>query len=55
MEKVRIQDDLYSYVNQEWIDQAVIPDDKPLTGGFALLADGVEERLIDDFENGQKV
>ena len=50
MEKVRIQDDLYSYVNQEWIDQAVIPDDKPLTGGFSLLADGVEERLIDDFE-----
>ena len=50
MEKVRIQDDLYSYVNQKWIDQAVIPDDKPLTGGFALLADGVEEILIDDFE-----
>lgn len=49
MAKVRIQDDLYNYVNGEWIEQAVIPDDKPTTGGFADLAVGVEELLIRDF------
>lgn len=49
MEKVRIQDDLYHYVNQEWLDQAVIPDDKPTAGGFADLAKEVEETLIRDF------
>ena len=27
MEKVRIQDDLYNYVNGEWIEKAVIPAD----------------------------
>lgn len=49
MEKIRIQDDLYHYVNQEWLDQAVIPDDKPTAGGFADLAKEVEETLIRDF------
>ena len=37
MEKVRIQDDLYTYVNQEWMDQAIIPEDRPTVGGFADL------------------
>ena len=32
MEKVRIQDDLYTHVNQETLDQLVIPDDKPTAG-----------------------
>ena len=50
MEKVRIQDDLYHYVNGEWIEKAVIPADKPTTGGFADLAVGVEEKLIEDFK-----
>ena len=26
MEKVRIQDDLYNYVNGEWLEKAVIPE-----------------------------
>lgn len=30
--KIRVQDDLYKFVNQEWIDNAVIPDDKPTAG-----------------------
>lgn len=50
MEKVRIQDDLYNYVNGEWIENAVIPDDKPVTGGFADLGDEVEKTLMADFE-----
>ncbi len=49
MSTIRIQDDLYNYVNGEWIEQAVIPDDKPTVGGFADLADGVEDKLIADF------
>ncbi|MBP5343161.1 M13 family metallopeptidase [bacterium] len=51
MKKVRIQDDLYTYVNQEWLESAVIPDDKPTTGGFAVLADGVEKLMMDEFKN----
>ena len=51
MEKVRIQDDLYTYVNQEKLDQLVIPDDKPCTGGFVLLADGVEKILMNEFND----
>lgn len=48
-EKVRIQDDLYLYVNQKKLDELVIPDDKPVAGGFSLLADGVEKTLMTDF------
>ena len=50
MEKVRIQDDLYTYVNQEKLEELVIPDDKPCTGGFVLLADGVEKIMMKEFE-----
>lgn len=48
MEQVRIQDDLYNYVNGEWIEHAVIPDDRPSTGGFVDLRDGVEKLLTAD-------
>ena len=47
--KVRIQDDLFTYVNQEKLDQIVIPDDKPVAGGFAELAQDVEKTLMTDF------
>ena len=56
-ETVRIQDDLYHYVNGEWIKKAVIPADKPMTGGFATLAEDVEKLLMDDcakFANGEE-
>ena len=49
MEKVRIQDDLYNYVNQEKLEQLVIPSDKPCTGGFSTLADEVEKTMMDEF------
>ena len=49
MEKVRIQDDLYTYVNQEKLDQLVIPDDQPATGGFSTLALDVEKIMINEF------
>ena len=49
MEKVRIQDDLYHYVNQEKIDELVIPDDMPSIGGFNTLHKDVEKLMIDEF------
>lgn len=49
MDKIRVQDDLYLHVNKEWLDNAVIPDDKPTTGGFSDLDKHVEELLIGDF------
>ena len=50
MENIRIQDDLYMYVNQETLDKLVIPDDKPIAGGFAELSDGVEKIMMEEFE-----
>ena len=50
MENIRIQDDLYTYINGETLDQLVIPDDKPTAGGFAELADGVEKIMMNEFE-----
>ena len=50
MENIRIQDDLYMYVNQETLESLVIPDDKPTAGGFSELADGVEKIMMDEFE-----
>ena len=47
--EIRAQDDLYRHVNQEWMDKAVIPDDKPRIGGFSDLDEGVEKLLIGDF------
>ena len=50
MEKVRIQDDLFTFVNQEALDKLVIPDDKPTAGGFQVLADDVEKLMIGEFK-----
>ncbi len=50
MENIRIQDDLYMFVNQKKLDELVIPDDKPCAGGFNELADGVEKIMMDEFE-----
>ena len=38
MENIRIQDDLYTYVNQAKLDELVIPEDMPGAGGFATLS-----------------
>ncbi len=53
-EAVRIQDDLYHAVNDEWIQQAVIPADKPATGGFMTLDEDVEKLLMADFAAFEK-
>ena len=49
MEKVRIQDDLYTYVNQAKLEELVIPDDMPMAGGFAALSTDVEKLMIGEF------
>ena len=49
MKKIRIQDDLYTFVNQEKLEQLVIPDDQPCTGGFNTLAVGVEQLMMKEF------
>ena len=46
MEKIRIQDDLYTYVNQTKLDELVIPADMPVAGGFATLSTDVEKLMI---------
>ncbi len=50
MENIRIQDDLYMFVNQEKIEELVIPDDKPCAGGFNELADSVEKIMMGEFK-----
>lgn len=54
MEKVRIQDDLFNFVNGEWIEKAVIPNDRPVTGGFANLDKDVENLMINEFKEMSK-
>ena len=51
MEKIRIQDDLYTYVNQAKLDELVIPDDMPIAGGFATLSTDVEKLMIGEFND----
>src|SRR5699024_10350054 len=50
IDKELIKDDLYQAVNGEWLETAVIPDDKSSTGGFMNLRDGVEELLMADLD-----
>ena len=54
MENIRIQDDLYMYVNSEKLEKLVIPDDKPAAGGFSELADSVEKIMMGEFEEMTK-
>ena len=51
MEKIRIQDDLYTYVNQEKLEELVIPDDMPVAGGFATLSTDIEKLMIGEFND----
>ncbi|MGF2942496.1 M13 family metallopeptidase [Enterococcus xiangfangensis] len=48
MDTTKIKDDLYEAVNGEWIKDAVIPADKPATGGFQDLVDEIDDLLIAD-------
>ena len=54
MRKLRIQDDLFHYVNQEKLDSLVTPDDMPSIGGFNTLDKEVEELMINEFNQMSK-
>ena len=49
MEKIRIQDDLYTYVNQAKLEEMVIPEDLPVTGSAMSLMVNVEKLMIGEF------
>ena len=49
MEKIRIQDDLYTHVNQAKLDELVIPEDMPVMGSAMALSTGVEKLMIGEF------
>lgn len=54
----RLQDNFYDAVNGEWAKTAVIPDDKPTTGGFSDLNDEIEKLMLDvtdQWLNGENV
>lgn len=53
MERTKIKEDLYEAVNGEWIKTAEIPADKPATGGFQDLVDGIDELLMTDTKKMQ--
>ncbi len=41
--------DFYEAINGEWFKTAVIPSDKPATGGFQDLVEGIDQLLMSDF------
>ena len=49
MEKIRIQNDLYTYVNQARLEELVIPEDLPVMGSPMALSTGVEKLMISEF------
>ena len=49
MEKIRIQDDLYTHINQARLDELVIPEDMPVMGSAMTLSTGVEKLMIGEF------
>ena len=49
MEKIRIQNDLYTYVNQARLEELVIPDDMPVIGSAMALMTGIEKLMIGEF------
>ena len=51
MDNIRIQDDLYTYVNQAKLDELVIPDDMPVTGSAMALMTGIEKLMIGEFNS----
>jgi putative endopeptidase len=46
MDKNLLKQDLYEAVNGDWLKTAVIPADKPATGGFQDLVDGIDKLLM---------
>ena len=50
METIRIQDDLYTHVNQAKLEELVIPEDLPVAGSAMALMVGVEKLMMEEFD-----
>ncbi len=48
--QVRIQDDLYQFVNRNWIEKAEIPGDRSSIGSFGILDLELEKLLMNEFK-----
>lgn len=46
-----LKNDFYEFVNGDWMKTAVIPEDKPATGGFQDLVDGIDKLLMTEFDD----
>ncbi|EOY2590502.1 M13 family metallopeptidase [Enterococcus hirae] len=51
MNKELIKQDFFEAVNEEWLKTAKIPADKPATGGFQDLVDGIDDLLMTDIDH----
>ncbi|MBQ2713103.1 MAG: M13 family peptidase [Clostridia bacterium] len=51
MDTIRIQDDLYTYVNREKLESLVIPDDLPCVGGFTSLSVDIQKLMIGELKS----
>ena len=49
MENIRIQDDLYTHINQKKLEELVIPEDLPVMGSPMALMTGVEKLMMGEF------
>lgn len=48
MNQERLKQDFFEAVNEEWLKTATIPADKPATGGFQDLVDGIDQLMMRD-------
>ncbi len=48
IQKDLIKDNLYLAVNQDWLEEAEIADDKVATGGFLTVRDDIEELMMEE-------
>lgn len=49
-EKASVKDNLYMFVNYQWLQDTKIPDDKPAAGTFQDMDEKVHQVLMDDFD-----
>lgn len=50
MNQEYLKQDFYEAVNETWLKTAKIPADKPATGGFQELVDGIDNQLMADID-----
>ncbi|MBO0432530.1 M13-type metalloendopeptidase [Enterococcus sp. DIV0660C] len=51
MNKERLKQDFFEAVNEDWLKTAKIPADKPATGGFQDLVEGIDQLLMGEVDD----